>query len=236
MPEPHRTGVGCISPVREPATPNRLRDGGIRVASGDPSAVATAIRADVAHALVAVDFDGTLAPIVPRPGGFRGWRPARWMRSAGWSSERRGSDHLVVTPVPVVEPRRPARGTWAASVRALRRRGAAGRAPDAPDEPPQLATLRARLPGLLGEAGADPDVWIEDKRLSLVVHARKAADPAAALRAADRAGRPALAAELGWRCTRVGMSVEVRLPGYDTGQRLTPAHCRDEPAAACVHR
>jgi trehalose-6-phosphatase len=35
--------------------------------SGDPSAVATEIRADVAHALVAVDFDGTLAPIVPDP-------------------------------------------------------------------------------------------------------------------------------------------------------------------------
>ncbi len=39
--------------------------------SGDPSAVATEIRADLAHALVAVDFDGTLAPIVPDPADSR---------------------------------------------------------------------------------------------------------------------------------------------------------------------
>src|SRR6476659_6966169 len=67
---------------------------------------------------------------------------------------------------------------------------------DEPDEPPQLAKLRSRLPGVLADAGTDSGVWIDDKQLSLLVHARWATDPAAAL---SRLTGPvtALAAELG---------------------------------------
>ena len=68
--------------------------------SGDPSAVAAEIRADLAHALVAVDFDGTLAPIVPDPADSR---PAPGAVTALRRLVEGGAAVailLVVTPVP----------------------------------------------------------------------------------------------------------------------------------------
>src|SRR5690242_21949657 len=66
MPEPHRSESDTSLHSANHYTPiaSLRQDQGMRA---DPSAVATAIRADLAHALVAVDFDGTLAPIVPNP-------------------------------------------------------------------------------------------------------------------------------------------------------------------------
>jgi trehalose 6-phosphate phosphatase len=89
----------------------------------------------------------------------------------------------------------------------------------APEEPPRLAQLRARLPGVLAAAGPDPRVWIEDKRLSLVVHARQAADPVAALAALTRPVNT-LAAELGLEVHPGRDVLELRLPGYDKGRAL----------------
>jgi trehalose 6-phosphate phosphatase len=187
--------------------------------SGDPSAVATEIRAGVAHALVAVDFDGTLAPIVPDPADSR---LAPGALDALRGLVERGAAVAIITG-------RNARTVvelgGLEEVPGLRVSGLYGAEEwqdghlDVPDEPPQLATLRARLPGLLGEAGADPNVWIEDKRLSLVVHARKAADPAAAL---ARLTGPVtgLAAELGLEVHPGRDVLEVRLPGYDKGSAL----------------
>ena len=65
--------------------------------------------------------------------------------------------------------------------------------------PAGLGELRASLPGLL--AGIEPDLWLEDKGLSLVIHARLTPDPDHVLeilrapvahgRRRGRAGRPA---------------------------------------------
>lgn len=187
--------------------------------SGDPSAVAAEIRADLAHALVAVDFDGTLAPIVPDPTDSR---PAPGGVEALRRLVERGAAVAIVTG-------RNARTVvdlgGLEEVPGLRVSGLYGAEEwqdgrlDVPDEPPPLAKLRSRLPGVLAEAGADPDVWIEDKRLSLVVHARKAAEPAAAL---ARLTGPvtALAADLGLEIHPGRDVLEVRLPGYDKGGAL----------------
>jgi trehalose 6-phosphate phosphatase len=187
--------------------------------SWDPSAVATEIRADLAHALVAVDFDGTLAPIVRDPADSR---PAPGAVDALRRLVERGATVAIVTG-------RNARTVVELggldTVPGLRVSGLYGAEEwqdgnlDLPEEPPPLAKLRSRLPGALAEAGADPDVWIEDKRLSLVVHARKTADPAAAL---ARLTEPvtALATELGLEIHPGRDVLEVRLPGYDKGSAL----------------
>jgi trehalose 6-phosphate phosphatase len=82
-----------------------------------------------------------------------------------------------------------------------------------------MTTLQQRLPEVLASNHADPDVWIEDKRLSLVVHARKADDPAAAL-AALRAPVERLGAELGLEVHPGRDVLELRLPGYDKAGAL----------------
>jgi trehalose 6-phosphate phosphatase len=65
---------------------------------------------------------------------------------------------------------------------------------DTRTEPDGIADLRAHLPELIEEIA--PEAWLEDKRLSLVVHTRRTRDPEAALAAlaepvtsaAERAG------------------------------------------------
>ena len=79
---------------------------------------------------------------------------------------------------------------------------------------------------MLTDQHADPGVWIEDKRLSLVVHGRKAGDPAAAL-ARLEAPVSALAAELGLEVHPGRDVLELRLPGYDKAgalRRLVAEH------------
>jgi trehalose 6-phosphate phosphatase len=82
-----------------------------------------------------------------------------------------------------------------------------------------METLRARLPDLVAEWSTVDGVWVEDKRLSLVVHARTAADPAAALEAL-REPVAELAAELGLEIHDGRDVLEVRLPGYEKGAVL----------------
>ncbi|MBJ7600136.1 MAG: trehalose-phosphatase [Candidatus Nephthysia bennettiae] len=80
--------------------------------------------------------------------------------------------------------------------------------------PTAFAHLQAELPDLIRRVTDDPDVWIEDKRISLVVHARMADNPAMIL---SKLYDPLV--EL---ASAVGMEVyggkdvlEVRLPGVD---------------------
>jgi trehalose 6-phosphate phosphatase len=91
-----------------------------------------------------------------------------------------------------------------------------------------MGRLRERLPDAVA---AHPALWIEDKQLSLVVHARRAADPDAAL--ADVAPAvTALAGELGFE-THAGRNVlELRLPGYDKAGAVRRLLDGGTPAAA----
>ncbi|HEY2044183.1 MAG TPA: trehalose-phosphatase [Jatrophihabitans sp.] len=131
-------------------------------------------------ALIALDFDGTLAPIVPDPTQSR---PVPGAIDALVALAGRGSQIAIVT------------GRDAQTVIDL---GDLQRIPsvivsglhgaetwhdgqlDTLAEPPGIQVLRDAVPAIL--AGTDQDVWLEDKRLSLVVHARRAADPERALR------------------------------------------------------
>ncbi|HEY7100777.1 MAG TPA: trehalose-phosphatase [Mycobacteriales bacterium] len=171
------------------------------------------------RALVALDYDGVLAPIVedpdravPSPGAIEALR-----RLAG-----RVGTLAVVTgrPAEVV-----VRLGGLDSVPGLRVEGqygaehwAAGRL-TTPDDPAEVVAARPELPAALAEAGADPGVWVEDKRLALVVHTRRTPDPDGEL---DRL-RPALerfAARFGLEPHPGKMVMELRPPGFDKGSVL----------------
>jgi trehalose 6-phosphate phosphatase len=205
----------------------KMRDVSVTDASAK---VVTALREQVPRALIALDFDGTLAPIVTDPADSR---PAPGALDALAVLARAGTQIVVITgrdartavelggfdtvPGLIVEGLYGAE-TWQAGEL------------DAPEEPPVIGDLRARLPAVVAAHTVDPAVWIEDKRLSLVVHARRARDPAAAIEAV-RAPVSDLAARLGLE-THDGRDVlEIRLPGYDKGAVLRRLVARFEPRA-----
>jgi trehalose 6-phosphate phosphatase len=137
--------------------------------------LAEQLATDPSAVLLALDFDGTLSPIVDDPEHARA-APAAIEALVDLAD--RGARIAIVT------------GRDAATVVEL---GGLERIPGVlvsglhgaetwhegqlltRDEPPGISALRAVLPPLLERV--DPGVWLEDKRLSLVVHTRRAADP-----------------------------------------------------------
>ncbi|MDQ1744688.1 MAG: trehalose 6-phosphate phosphatase [Pseudonocardiales bacterium] len=189
----------------------------------DPDRLA-AIAARLPGALVALDFDGTLAPIVADPGAAR---PVPGVLDTLIGLAAAGTQVAIVTgrdaatvlelgglaaiPEVVVSGLHGAE-TWQHG--RLRTR----------DEPAGLAVLRASLPPLL--RNTDGNVWLEDKRLSLVVHARRSSDPERVL--ADLGDRlPPLVAEQGLELHPGKLVLEIRIPGLSKAgaleQLLTPA-------------
>ena len=183
----------------------------------DASTALTDLRAHLPSLLVALDFDGTLAPIVRDPDTA--------------TVETGGIDALIAlagrgAQIAVVTGRRA--GT-------VLRLGGLTRVPNmivagiygaeiwhdgalsTVAEPPEMASLRLSLDDVI--AKNHPGVWVEDKRLSLVVHTRTAADPVAEL---DRLTAPLieLASEFGLVLHRGRHVLEIRLPGYDKGTAL----------------
>jgi trehalose 6-phosphate phosphatase len=179
-----------------------------------------ALLARPAHALIAVDYDGTLAPIVDHPGEARAYPGAVAAMTALAK---------VVGTVAIITGRPPADAVRLGGFEAVPglivlghygwQRWQDGRL-TAPESPPALAAARAALPGLLRDADAPAGTWIEDKAHALAVHTRRAADPQAALRRLsgplhELAGRLGLAAEPG------RFVIELRPPGVDKGTALT---------------
>jgi trehalose 6-phosphate phosphatase len=192
----------------------------------DARELAASLRAALPDVLVAVDFDGTLAPLVPDPESSR---PADGAIEALAALAAAGAQIVVIT------------GRDATTVLRV---GGLAQVPDivvaglygietwhdgeltTPDTPAALTALQQRLPAVLAANAADPDIWVEDKRLSLVVHARKAADPDAAL-APLQAPIEQLAADLGLEMHAGRDVLELRLPGYDKAgalRRLAAEH------------
>jgi trehalose 6-phosphate phosphatase len=95
---------------------------------------------------------------------------------------------------------------------------------------PEVAQARARLPGVLAEAGAPEGTWVEDKSHALVVHTRRTADPEAAL--ALLAGPLAdFASHTGLDSKPGRLVVELRPRGVDKGTAIIALAAERDPAA-----
>ncbi|UUU23097.1 trehalose-phosphatase [Streptomyces sp. DSM 40750] len=183
-----------------------------------------AILAGPGRTVIALDFDGTLAPIVPDPEQARAHpdavaalaalapkvasvavvtgRPAAVAVRHGGFAGVPGLEHLVVL------------GHYGAE-----RWDAVTGTVSAPAPHPGVAAVRAELPGFLDRVGAWQGTWIEEKGRALAVHTRRATDPQAAFEAlrtplTDLATRHGLIVEPG------RMVLELRPPGMDKGVAL----------------
>ncbi|MFI8790634.1 trehalose-phosphatase [Streptomyces sp. NPDC055105] len=193
---------------------------------------------DPARAVIALDFDGTLAPIVPdpeqaraHPGAVRALaalapqvasvavitgRPAGVAVRHGGFAGVPGLEHLVVL------------GHYGAE-----RWDAVTGTVHAPAPHPGVAAVRAELPGVLESVGAWRGTWIEEKGRAVAVHTRRAADPQAAFEAlreplSDLAARHGLIVEPG------RLVLELRPPGMDKGAALS-AYVREVGATSVLY-
>ncbi|WP_432025260.1 trehalose-phosphatase [Streptomyces sp. 1222.5] len=183
-----------------------------------------ALLADPRSAVVGLDFDGTLAPIVADPEQARAHpeavsaiaalapkvasvavitgRPAGVAVRYGGFAGVPGLEHLTVL------------GHYGAE-----RWDAVTGTVTAPAPHPGVAAVRAELPGVLEQVGAWQGTWIEEKGRAVAVHTRRAQDPQAAFEAlreplTDLATRHGLIVEPG------RMVLELRPPGMDKGVAL----------------
>ncbi len=195
--------------------------------SGVPSTAAgraglTALRAHLDSALVALDYDGTLAPVVdrpadavPAPGAFDALRALAGPVGLLALVTGRPADVLVQLAGLADVPGLVVLGQYGAE----RWDGALVGDPPAPG----LARLRRELPALLGPAR------LEDKGRSLVVHARGLADPQAVLDAIAPRLRE-LTAAYGLEVHPGRLVLEVRPPGRDKRTALLSL-CTPLPSA-----
>ncbi|GAA2958858.1 trehalose-phosphatase [Streptomyces enissocaesilis] len=188
------------------------------------------------RALIAVDFDGTLADIVPDPEQARAHpgavealaalashvgalavitgRPAAVAVRNGGFAGVPGLGHLVVLGHYGAE-------RWDAGTGTV----------SAPDAHPGVEAARAELPGFLDGVETWRGAWVEEKGRAVAVHTRRAADPVTAFESlrvplAELAARHGLIVEPG------RLVLELRPPGIDKGVALTE-HVR-ETGASCV--
>ncbi len=182
------------------------------------------------RALIALDFDGTLAPIVDDPGAARATSAtvAALRRLAGLAGTvaivtgRPAADAAVFAGVAEI-PEVLVLGHYGMQ------RWERGRL-SSPAAPPGLAVARADLPAVLAAAGADAGTWIEDKGEAVAVHTRRAAQPQAEL---DRLRAPltALADRTGLAVEPGRLVLELRPPGADKGEAIRDLAAEHKPAA-----
>ncbi|BBC34279.1 hypothetical protein SGFS_055730 [Streptomyces graminofaciens] len=198
-----------------------------------------AILADPGRTVVALDFDGTLAPIVPDPEQARAHpgavtalaalapkvasvavvtgRPAGVAVRHGGFAGVPGLEHLVVL------------GHYGAE-----RWDAVTGTVSAPAPHPGVAAVRAELPGVLDGVGAWRGTWIEEKGgRAVAVHTRRAEDPAAAFEAL-RVPLGGLAARHGLIVEPGRLVLELRPPGVDKGVALA-GYVREVNAGAVLY-
>ncbi len=179
-----------------------------------------AMLADPGHALLGLDFDGTLSPIVPDPRDARAHPGAA---AALRALARRLGTVAIITGRPAAKA---VEYGGLADVPGLVvfghygfERWSGGEVAALPT-PPGVAAARERLPGTLAAAGAPPGTWTEDKGHAVAVHTRRTGDPEGTLRLL----RPALeelAAAEGLLAQPGRMVIELRPTGMDKGAALT---------------
>ena len=184
-----------------------------------------ALRADPSNAVVALDYDGTLAPIVERPadavlapGALAALRTLAPRLRALALVTGRPADVVVELGGLVDVPGLLVLGQYGAQ------RWSDGTV-HGPDPLPGVAEARSRLPALVEPEGAA----LEDKGLALVVHTRPSPDPAGAL-ARLTAPVMAVAAAAGLEVHPGRLVLELRPPGFDKRGALR-ALCEPAPSA-----
>lgn len=227
-PKPTEPGAGPASPAAALPAPT--------TAAGREGLAALLARPD--RAVIALDFDGTLADIVPDPEKARAHpgavealaalapkvaaiavitgRPAGVAVRNGGFAGVAGLDHLVVL------------GHYGAE-----RWDAVPGTVQAPEPHPGVAAVRAELPGLLDRFAALHGIWTEDKGQALAVHTRRAADPQAAFDAL-RGPLGELAARHGLMVEPGRLVLELRPPGVDKGVALA-AYVRETGAGSVLY-
>ncbi|KQV24181.1 MULTISPECIES: trehalose-phosphatase [unclassified Kitasatospora] len=179
-----------------------------------------ALLAEPRSAVVALDFDGTLAPIVADPDQARA-HPAAVAALEALEP--------LVGAVVVVTGRPAAAAVEYGGFAGLERFTVLGQygaerweagVLTSPPPPPGVAAARERLPSVLAESGAPAGTWVEDKGRALAVHTRRTADPQGALEQL-RAPLEQLAAAHGLMVEPGRYVLELRPPGVDKGGALT---------------
>lgn len=173
--------------------------------------------------LIALDFDGTLAPIVADPA--QAFLPAGTLAVLGQLAQRVGT-LAILTGRPVPDVLRLGRVRGAAGLAALvvlgqyglQRWDADTGRTTAPEPDPGVAAVRERLPGLVAGAGLDA-TSVEDKQHAVAVHTRRAAHPQQALEQL-RGPLEELAAGHGLETVPGKFVLEMRPPGTDKGGAL----------------
>ncbi|MER5973909.1 trehalose-phosphatase [Streptomyces sp. NPDC002055] len=190
------------------------------------------------RAVVALDFDGTLAPIVPDPDRARAHpdavpalsrlapllqsavvitgRPAGVAVRHGGFAGVPGLEHLVVL------------GHYGAE-----RWDAVTSQVHAPAPHPGVAAVQAELPGVLDRNGGWPGTFVEDKGRAIAVHTRRAADPQGAFESL-REPLQALAERHGLVIEPGRLVLELRPPGMDKGVALEE-YLRQSGAGAVLY-
>ncbi len=189
-----------------------------------------ALIAQPRRALIAVDFDGTLAPIVADPTAARATAEASTAltRLAGLAGTV-----AIITGRPAADAAAFAGLPAASSVLVHghygRQRWERGQL-SGPPPPAGLAVARTELPALLATAAAADGTWVEDKGDALAVHTRRAAEPQAEL---DRLAAPlaALAERTGLKLEPGRLVLELRPPGADKGKAILDLAAERQPAA-----
>ncbi|MEU3458402.1 trehalose-phosphatase [Streptomyces sp. NPDC006733] len=197
-----------------------------------------AFLANPERAVVALDFDGTLAPIVPDPESARahpGAAPAL----------ARLAPHLAAVAVITGRPAGVAvRYGGFAGVPGLERLvvlghygaerwdAVSGEVKSAGDHS-GVEAVRAELPGFLDGIGAWRGTWIEDKGRAVAVHTRRTEDPEAAFEAL-REPLSELAACHGLIVEPGRLVLELRPPGMDKGVALD-AYLREVDAGSVLY-
>jgi trehalose 6-phosphate phosphatase len=212
--------------VTSPLPPVSFPDG----TTPEGAAGLAAIARDPGHALIALDFDGTLAPIVSEPSAARPYPdvlPALQRLATGIGTL------AIITgrPAPVAVELGGFAGIPGLIVIGQHgfERWEDGRL-SSPPSPPEVATARARLPDVLAAAGAPEGTRVEDKGHALVVHVRNTASPQAAL-ARLTGPLTEFAAETGLDSKPGRMVIELRPPGVNKGTALTELIAERDPAA-----
>lgn len=177
------------------------------------------LRAALPSALVALDFDGTLAPISPHPDDAR---PVAGVHQVLRDVRATGAALAVVTGRSVASLLRVSGFDTVPGIVIYGMHGVErwedGRL-RAPATPAGIGELRLSLPEIVTSTAHDAAVWIEDKELSLVVHTRLTAEPdrlVELLRAPVTEAAAAAGLEV-----RPGKEVlEIVIPGTDKGTAI----------------